>query len=77
MIGRSHQYDGASHGRFLINVDAEFSATPVTLLLNWKPEPDSLTPRRRDATAARVGNQLPQGARAGGDGRNPGGAGVC
>jgi hypothetical protein len=37
VIGRSHQYDVAVDGRFLINVDAELSATPITLLLNWKP----------------------------------------
>ena len=37
VIGRSHQYDVAADGRFLINVDAELSATPITLLLNWKP----------------------------------------
>jgi Tol biopolymer transport system component len=37
MIGRGHQYDVARDGRFLINVDAEFNAPPVTLLLNWKP----------------------------------------
>ena len=38
VIGRSHQYDvAADGGRFLINVDAELSATPITLLLNWKP----------------------------------------
>jgi hypothetical protein len=37
MIGRSHQYDVAADGRFLINVDAELTATPITILLNWKP----------------------------------------
>ena len=37
VIGRSHQYDVAADGRFLINVDAEVSAPPITLLLNWKP----------------------------------------
>jgi Tol biopolymer transport system component len=37
VIGRSHQYDVAADGRFLINVDADLSATPITLLLNWKP----------------------------------------
>jgi Tol biopolymer transport system component len=37
VIGRSHQYDVAADGRFLINVDVELSATPITLLLNWKP----------------------------------------
>jgi eukaryotic-like serine/threonine-protein kinase len=38
VIGRSHQYDVAADGRFLINVDAELSATPITLLLNWNPQ---------------------------------------
>jgi dipeptidyl aminopeptidase/acylaminoacyl peptidase len=37
VIGRSHQYDVAADGRFLINVDTEVTATPITLLLNWKP----------------------------------------
>jgi len=37
VIGRSHQYDVAADGRFLVNVDVESSATPITLLLNWKP----------------------------------------
>jgi len=37
VIGRSHEYDVDAGGRFLINVDAELSATPITLLLNWKP----------------------------------------
>jgi Tol biopolymer transport system component len=37
VIGRSHQYDVAADGRFLINVDADSSASPITLLLNWKP----------------------------------------
>jgi serine/threonine protein kinase len=37
VIGRSHQYDVARDGRFLINVDVESSAPPITLLLNWKP----------------------------------------
>ncbi|HEY4563360.1 MAG TPA: hypothetical protein VIJ36_10295, partial [Thermoanaerobaculia bacterium] len=37
VIGRSHQYDVAADGRFLINVDVELSATPITLLLNWNP----------------------------------------
>jgi eukaryotic-like serine/threonine-protein kinase len=36
-IGRGHQYDVARDGRFLINVEAESSAPPLTLLLNWKP----------------------------------------
>ena len=37
VIGRSHQYDVARDGRFLINVEAESSAPPITLLMNWKP----------------------------------------
>ena len=37
VIGRSHQYDVARDGRFLINVDAQSSAPPITLLMNWKP----------------------------------------
>ena len=37
VIGRSHQYDVARDGRFLINVDAQSSAPPITLLINWKP----------------------------------------
>ena len=37
MIGRGHQYDVARDGRFLINVDAETGAPPITLLMNWKP----------------------------------------
>jgi serine/threonine protein kinase/Tol biopolymer transport system component len=37
VIGRSHQYDVAADGRFLINVDVELTATPITVVLNWKP----------------------------------------
>ena len=37
VIGRSHQYDVAVDGRFLDNLDAELTATPITLLLNWRP----------------------------------------
>jgi Tol biopolymer transport system component len=37
VIARGHQYDVTGDGRFLINVDSESSATPITLLLNWKP----------------------------------------
>jgi hypothetical protein len=33
-----HQYDVAPDGRFLINVPTEdATASPITLLLNWKP----------------------------------------
>ena len=36
-----HQYDVASDGRFLINVVVgDTPASPLTLLLNWKPEGD-------------------------------------
>jgi Tol biopolymer transport system component len=42
VIGRSHQYDVARDGRFLVNVDTQSSAPPLTLLLNWKPaDPDT------------------------------------
>ncbi len=37
VIGRSHQYDVAPDGRFLVNVETESSAPPLTLLMNWKP----------------------------------------
>jgi serine/threonine protein kinase len=37
VIGRSHQYDVARDGRFLINVEAESVIPPITLLMNWKP----------------------------------------
>jgi hypothetical protein len=37
VIGRSHQYDVDRDGRFLINVEAESSAPPITLVMNWKP----------------------------------------
>jgi Tol biopolymer transport system component len=37
VIGRGHQYDVARDGRFLINVEADASAPPLTLLINWKP----------------------------------------
>jgi hypothetical protein len=37
VIGRGHQYDVDGDGRFLINVDAEPSAPPITLVLDWKP----------------------------------------
>ena len=35
--GYRQQYDVAPDGRFLINVETEFSAPPITLVLNWKP----------------------------------------
>jgi len=37
VIGRGHQYDVARDGRFVINVDAESGAPPITLLMNWRP----------------------------------------
>jgi hypothetical protein len=37
VIANGHQYDVAPDGRFLINVDSESDAVPITLLLNWKP----------------------------------------
>ena len=37
VIGYGHQYDVARDGRFLINVEPEFSARPITLVMNWKP----------------------------------------
>jgi serine/threonine protein kinase len=37
VVGRSQQYDVAGDGRFLINVEADSSPTPITLLVNWKP----------------------------------------
>ena len=37
VIGRSHQYDVTRDGRFLINVNVESGAAPITLLMNWKP----------------------------------------
>ena len=37
VIGNGPQYDVAADGRFLISVDADSGAVPITLLLNWKP----------------------------------------
>ncbi len=37
VIGRGHQYDVTADGRFLINVDTQPGALPITLLMNWKP----------------------------------------
>jgi serine/threonine protein kinase len=37
VIGYGHQYDVAPDGRFLINVEPEFNARPITLVMNWKP----------------------------------------
>jgi hypothetical protein len=35
-IGR--QYDVAPDGRFLINMELDSAAAPITLLQNWRPE---------------------------------------
>jgi hypothetical protein len=37
VVGRSHQYDVAPDGRFLMNIEAGSGTPPITLLLNWKP----------------------------------------
>jgi predicted NUDIX family NTP pyrophosphohydrolase len=36
VIAHGHQYDVARDGRFLINVDAEASAPPIVLMMNWR-----------------------------------------
>ncbi len=36
VIAHGHQYDVARDGRFLINVDAEETATPIVLMMNWQ-----------------------------------------
>jgi hypothetical protein len=38
VAGQGHQYDVAPDGRFLINVEEEEPAAPITLLLNWNPD---------------------------------------
>jgi hypothetical protein len=35
---QERQYDVAPHGRFLINMELESAAAPITLLMNWTPE---------------------------------------
>jgi Tol biopolymer transport system component len=35
VIANGHQYDVASDGRFLVNVDTEASAPPIVLMINW------------------------------------------
>jgi hypothetical protein len=35
---QERQYDVASDGRFLINMELESAAAPITLLMNWTPE---------------------------------------
>jgi len=37
--GESRQYDVAPDGRFLINTMLDDDAAPITLLMNWNPEP--------------------------------------
>ena len=34
---QGRQYDVALDGRFLINVELESAAVPITLLMNWNP----------------------------------------
>jgi len=36
-LGQSRLTDVTDDGRFLINVDADSNAPPITLMLNWKP----------------------------------------
>ena len=38
------QYDVAPDGRFLINMVLDDAATPITLLQNWNPESEAVTP---------------------------------
>ena len=35
---QERQYDVAPDGRFLINLELESAAAPITLLMNWTPE---------------------------------------
>ena len=35
---QERQYDVASDGRFLVNMELESAAAPITLLMNWTPE---------------------------------------
>jgi hypothetical protein len=35
---QERQDDVASDGRFLINMELESAAAPITLLMNWTPE---------------------------------------
>ena len=37
-VSTKQQYDVGPDGRFLINVTEDAPATPITLLLNWKPQ---------------------------------------
>ena len=36
VIAHGHQYDVARDGRFLVNVDADASAPPIVLMMNWR-----------------------------------------
>jgi hypothetical protein len=47
VIGRGPQYDVTADGRFLVNVDTQSTATPITLLLNWTPESTAAAPAGR------------------------------
>ena len=35
---QERQYDVAPDGRFLINMELESAAAPITLVMNWSPE---------------------------------------
>ena len=35
---QGRQYDVGPDGRFLINIELDSAAAPITLLMNWKPE---------------------------------------
>ena len=37
-VQQGWQYDVAPDGRFLINVELESAAAPITLVMNWSPE---------------------------------------
>jgi hypothetical protein len=55
IIGRSQQFDVSPDGGFLINVEIEATALPITLLLNWgnaKPRPTGQRSAGHRATAA-------------------------
>ena len=40
---QERQYDVASDGRFLINMELESAAAPITLLMNWHSEANEET----------------------------------
>jgi hypothetical protein len=35
---QGREYDVGPDGRFLINIELDSAAAPITLLMNWKPE---------------------------------------